>query len=211
MSPKSASKTAKPSTASGSRVTLETKMRRVKLSELKLLDVNARYMDEAMYARLVENLRLDGCLTTAPTVCAVNGALEVLSGNHRVQAAIEAGIAEADVIEIVTPLNQEQRIAIQLSHNAIEGEDDPSVLKSLYDQLGFDFKEYSGLTDEAFEVGDIDTSVLATARPFYQDVVVAFLPEDEKVFADCCEAIEKGASAKEGKGEGGRISSGAAA
>lgn len=46
-------------------------------------------------------------------------------------------------------MSEEHRIAIQLSHNAIVGQDDPDILKKLYDKiLDIDLKEYSGLDDK---------------------------------------------------------------
>jgi hypothetical protein len=48
-------------------------------------------------------------------------------GNHRVRAAIKAGIDESDVIDILTEISEERRLAIQLSQNAISGKDDPNI------------------------------------------------------------------------------------
>ena len=114
------------STGSGASA-LKTRINRVALGDLKLLAKNARYMAEPEFNRLVENLRRDGVLTSLPLV--YRG--EVLSGNHRVQAALKAGILTADVIEIETELSEEQQRAIQLSHNALTGKDDPNLLREI--------------------------------------------------------------------------------
>ena len=139
----SESKHPRPSIETGSGTTLKTRNRRVRLRDLALLAKNAHYMTDAMFSRLVGNIRKDGCLTTTPLVYEAGGKLEVLSGNHRVQAAIKAGIEEADVLEIVTPLSREQKVAIQLSHNSINGKDDPNILAELWGELDFDAKEYA--------------------------------------------------------------------
>ncbi len=161
----------------------------MKLSELRLLEKNARYMRGDQFARLVENLRRDGCLTSAPLVHRVGEQLEVISGNHRVSAAIKAGIAEADVIEVISPLTREQFVGLQLSHNAVTGQDDPAILRSLYDELDFAWKEYSGLTDDAFDIDELDTSVLRVDKPFYQELTFSFLPGDAEMVAGWLDKI----------------------
>src|ERR1019366_7732799 len=137
------------STPSGSSDLLQTRVTRVRLSDLKLPEKNARFLKGAAFAQLVANIRRDGCLTSFPLVNRQGEDLTVASGSHRVAAAMKAGLIEHDVIEITSPLTREQFVALQLSHNAIVGEDDPNVLRALYDELGFEWKEYSGLTDDA--------------------------------------------------------------
>ena len=124
MPAKSAVKAPPKSTASGSSGSLQTRVIRAPLRELKLLEKNARYMKGAQFNRLVENVRRDGCLTSFPLVHREGDSLVVVSGNHRVRAAIEAGIEESDVIEATSPLTRQQFVALQLSHNAIAGQDD---------------------------------------------------------------------------------------
>jgi hypothetical protein len=174
---------------------LQTRVIKVRYAELKLLEKNARFMKGAMFEQLVKNIQRDGCLTSLPVVNRQSGKLEVASGNHRVAAAIKAGLVEGDALEIVTPLTREQFVAIQLSHNAIAGEDDPNVLRALYDELGFDWKEYSGLSDDAFDVNNLDTSVLRVEQPFYEELHVSFLPGDAEVFKRWLEKIGKSKSA----------------
>ena len=62
----------------------------------------------------VANLKTYGVLTSTPLVHRGR----VLSGNHCVEAAIEAGIVGAEIIEIVSELD-ERALAIELSHNAL--------------------------------------------------------------------------------------------
>ena len=154
----------------------------MRLADLTLLEKNARFMRGATFARLVANIKADGCLTSVPLVGHVDGKLLVASGNHRVPAAMKAGIEEADVMEILTPLTREQFVALQLAHNAVVGEDDPNILQSLYAELSFGWKEYSGLTDDAFKVEDLDTSVLRVGNPFYEELQISFLPADAAIF-----------------------------
>src|ERR1700761_3709618 len=105
---------------------LETKIVRSALADLKLVEKNARYMEGRQFSKLVANIKRDGCLTTLPLVHREGGKLTVISGNHRVQAAIKAGLVDTDVIEVLSPLSRKQFVALQLSHNAIVGIDDQS-------------------------------------------------------------------------------------
>ena len=63
----------------------------MRLADLTLLEKNARFMRGATFARLVANIKADGCLTSVPLVGHVDGKLLVASGNHRVPAAMKAG------------------------------------------------------------------------------------------------------------------------
>lgn len=61
--------------------------------EIKLLNLNARYMRHEEFKQLVDNIRRDGQLTSTPFLCREpNGKYLCLSGNHRTKAAIEAGL-----------------------------------------------------------------------------------------------------------------------
>ncbi|MDE9629214.1 ParB N-terminal domain-containing protein [Citrobacter freundii] len=167
---------------------IETAIRRVALAELKLLEKNAHYMDSDEFTRLVNNIKKDGVLTSLPVV--YRGT--VLSGNHRTQAAIKAGLEEADVIEIVSELSEDEQKAIQLSHNAIKGKDDSNILRELYDSINsLDLKLYSGLTDDDFKITDVEVQTLSFVQPTYEDMVIAFLPEEKTLFIEALEKVGK--------------------
>lgn len=167
---------------------IETAIRRVALAELKLLEKNAHYMDPDEFTRLVNNIKKDGVLTSLPVV--YRGT--VLSGNHRTQAAIKAGLEEADVIEIVSELSEDEQKAIQLSHNAIKGKDDSNILRELYDSINsLDLKLYSGLTDDDFKITDVEVQTLSFVQPTYEDMVIAFLPEEKTLFIEALEKVGK--------------------
>jgi hypothetical protein len=167
---------------------LRTELRTFKLRELTQLGAevgqkNARSMPPATYKRLVDNIRRDGVLTSTPLVGRMEGKddrLFVLSGNHRVAAAMDAGIEEAACITILDPIPRDRFSAIQLSHNAIEGEDDASILQELYGILDLDLKAYSGLTDDDFEKEDLSVLTLAANQPLYIEVVFGFLADDAR-------------------------------
>ena len=163
-----------------------------KLTELSKLKNNAHYMDKAEFDQLVANIARDGVLTSLPVVYDQDIPGEILSGNHRVEAAIKAGIETADVIVIKSKLTKDQKIGLQLSHNAIHGKDDPNLLKVLYDSIeSIDFKAYSGLTDDSFKVNEIDLNALSFGNVKAEDLTISFLPEDKQAFIDNLERIKK--------------------
>lgn len=145
---------------------------------LVLLEKNARFMKPATFQRLVENLRRDGVLTSLPFAVREGERLRVLSGNHRVMAAIEAGLEQLDVLVSVHELSPARQRAIQLSHNSLVGEDDPLTLRSLFDEIGdVAWKAYSGLDDKALDLmakaatPGLDAQDLETSR-----LTLLFLP-----------------------------------
>jgi ParB-like chromosome segregation protein Spo0J len=56
-----------------------------------------------------------------------DGKLEVVSGNHRIKASIQAKIKQVFVMVILREISQGDKIAIQLSHNSLTGEDDVNI------------------------------------------------------------------------------------
>jgi hypothetical protein len=150
--------------------------------ELKLLELNARFMRHEEFQRLVANVKNDGRLTSVPFACLdpADGKYLVLSGNHRTKAAIAAGLKEIDLMVTDDPLTEDEKIAIQLSHNSIAGEDDPAILKILYEKIGnVDLKAYSGLDDKTLELLDkVQPCSISEANLDFQTVNLTFLPEE---------------------------------
>lgn len=161
---------------------METEILQVNPKDLKLLTLNARYMEPDEFNRLVANIKRDGCLTQLPFVYRKNGELIVLSGNHRVQAAIKAGLKEIEVQAVIGSLTKDQALGIQLSHNAISGKDDMGVLKQLYESINdLEFKEYCGLDDQTLKLlDDITAQSMSGAGLKYQMLNFLFLPSEVK-------------------------------
>lgn len=159
---------------------METRIIQIDPRELKLLKLNARYMRHEEYQRLIANIKRDGQLTSAPFACKDGDGYLVLSGNHRTQAAIAAGLKTIPCIVTDDELTEDQKISIQLSHNALAGKDDPYVLKELYNKiLDLDWKEYSGLDDKTLELLDkMSAQSLSEANLQYLTLSMVFLPDD---------------------------------
>lgn len=144
--------------------------------------------------QLVANIRRDGVLTSLPlTYQPPEGPEEILSGHHRVEAAIQAGLAQIDWLCIVTPLTEARKTAIQLSHNAIVGQDDPATLAQMYMGLDLEEREYSGLDDDVLKAMEgVELTGLNVGLK-YQEMHLFFLPEDEAVVAEALKDLTKAA------------------
>jgi hypothetical protein len=173
---------------------MNTSTVKMDLRELELLELNARYLRHEVFQQLVENVKRDGALTSVPFAWLnpETGKYLVLSGNHRVQAAVEAGVFFSDVMVTDDPLTEQQRIAIQLSHNAIAGEDDPAILVQLYEKLEeVDWRAYSGLDDQVLALlEEVTIGSLTEPQLDWQTIEFIFLPEEaERVHEALADAL----------------------
>lgn len=166
---------------------------------LRLLAKNARYMRHEVYAQLVANIRRDGKLTSVPFAFRDGDAYTVLSGNHRVRAAIDAGLTEIEVMVTDDKLSRDQQVAIQLSHNALAGEDNLSVLKDLYEEIeSLDLRAYSGLDDKTLAlIEEVKIPAMGEANLSYQTIPLIFLPSEIETAKETFEEARKLVSADE--------------
>ena len=108
---------------------------RVGIDEPREQDENARSMTKPMFERLTATIGKDRRLESLPFCAYVNGAIQIVSGHHRVRASRSAGLDEIFVIVDTTGLTADQIRAKQLAHNAIAGEDNPELLKRIYNRI----------------------------------------------------------------------------
>lgn len=178
---------------------LPYKLHMAQASEIDFLEKNARFMTKEQFAALTHNIKADGAMMSLP-LCyrQENGRLLVLSGNHRIKAAIDAGISEFLVLLIDRPLSEAHRIAIQISHNAISGQDDEQILKELWRQIDdLEATIYSGLSTETIEkLENTDFSTISEQRILFKEVSLLFLPEEIESMTAICEGIVEAASQK---------------
>lgn len=174
--------------------TINTRIIRINPKALKLLDLNARYMSHDTFNRLVQNIKRDGGLTGNTPFCWLMHddttqsplsppVYEVLSGNHRVKASIAAGLSEIDVCITDDYLSHDRRAAIQLSHNAISGEDDSATLKEIYENIqNADMRLYSGLDDKTLALlSAVTVDPMSEAALQFQTISMTFLPDEAAV------------------------------
>jgi hypothetical protein len=173
---------------------VRTEIRTVDPRQIKLLDTNARFMRYEQYQRLVDNVRRDGRLTSVPFCWEPEpGLLEVLSGNHRVQAAVDAELPAVEVMVSLDPLSPDERLGIQLSHNSIAGEDDPATLRMLYDSIStVELRDYAGLDDKTLDLlAKVEVGSLSEANLDFASVQLVFLPPELDTARDALEQARK--------------------
>jgi hypothetical protein len=162
--------------------------------DLVLLERNARFMRHETYKRLVDNVKRDGMLTSVPFALRMeDGRYEVRSGNHRVMAAIDAGLDAVDVMCCDDEVDANRALAIQISHNSITGEDDPAVLKELYDSIDdVDWREFTGLDDKVLDLfADIAPVSLSEANLQFTTITLIFLPDEADEVTAAFEEAQK--------------------
>lgn len=158
------------------------KLRFVRIADVEDAPVNARFMRSREFQALVSNIRKDGALSSVPLVWErpKDGKLQWVSGHHRTKAGGAAGVEYTLAIVIDWDMSRPEEVARQLSHNAISGQDDLSVLKSLWDEIDdVDFKVYAGLDDKVLEgLADFDLRGLTEEPLDLRQVVLLFTPSE---------------------------------
>jgi hypothetical protein len=195
---------------------MQTRTIKIDPKRIQLLKFNARFMRHETFSRLVENVKRDNALTSVP-FCAIvdyyhqgdpipryedtgEPIYEVQSGNHRIKAAISAGLSEVEVMVTDDPLTPDERKAIQLSHNEIAGEDDPATLKLIYEGIeNLELRLYSGLDDKKLELlADVKPGSLGEATLEFQPVSLVFLPDELEQVQELWETVKKSTAGAKG-------------
>lgn len=169
------------------------KIKEIEVSKVDLIEKNARFMEQSTFRQLVANIKRDGELSSVPfCVEKENGRFTVVSGNHRIQAAKQAGIVKifAMCIGEKNITNDEIR-AIQLSHNSISGQDDTEILKQLLDEIqDVAMKEYAHISQEVLDaVKDIDYSIEMPSNEVVP-VTLMFIDTNKVSFDKLMETLE---------------------
>ena len=142
---------------------------------------NARYMTAEQFKSLKENVSKDGRLGSVPLCWRLpSGGYRVLSGNHRVKAAVSAGVNLVIILYTDRELSRSEEVSIQLSHNSISGQDDPKVLRDLWDEIAtVEWKHYSGLDDKLLEqLAAVNMPAISEIRLDTRAATFIFLPEE---------------------------------
>jgi hypothetical protein len=149
--------------------------------EIRPVDKNAHYMPKRVYDQLLANVRQDGNLASLPFCWRDKaGKFVSLSGNHRVQVAQAADIPLVLVLYTDARLSKPQRRAIQLSHNALVGQDNPTTLRELWAEIGdLQWKIYAGLDEELLETMEpINVARISETSLRFEELVLLFLPAE---------------------------------
>ena len=103
-------------------------LRHVPPGDLRGQDVNAQVLTPELDEALRRNIAERGALESVPFCAMTRRGLEIVSGHHRVAAAVDAGIDSIPVLVDTTGLDRSSIAAKQIAHNAIAGVADPQVL-----------------------------------------------------------------------------------
>lgn len=156
--------------------------------ECKPQELNARYMNQQTMANLVANVQRDGRLESVPLCAVVDGKLEIVSGHHRVEAAKTAKLDRIMVL-VIDVADHQELVAKQLSHNALEGQDDEAMLAKMYAEIAdLELKYYSGLRDQ---LDPMDFTSLNFKAGDFHELTMAFLPEDTENLDRALEIIDQ--------------------
>ncbi|MGE4536306.1 MAG: ParB N-terminal domain-containing protein [Desulfovibrio sp.] len=159
---------------------------------IRLRKENARYFKKDVFKQLVDNVKSDGMLSSMPLCYEPEpGVLEVLSGNHRVKAAVAAGIPRILVMVLLGELDESRLTSIQLSHNALVGLDDPQVLASLWAKIReTQDRLYAGLSSDALgEMEKVKLVTFSTPSLATRTMTFAFVDTDAAQVAEVLDAL----------------------
>jgi len=165
----------------------------VQPTELSLLKQNARFFKKETFKQLVENIKKDQRLSSVPLCIKEGDKLVVLSGNHRVKAAVQAGIEHIMVMVILEELSESRKIAIQLSHNALVGEDDANIMADLWAKIK-DIKDklYVGLSSDVLsELEDIKFVTFSTPSVATKSISFLFTVDEKEKLDLVIEDLKK--------------------
>ncbi len=168
--------------------------------DIVLAEKNARYMTHETFTTLVRNIERDGGLSSIPFCWFDGERYHALSGNHRVEGARVAEIGPILVLYTDEELSRQEKIAIQLSHNAIVGQDEPTILAELWQELqSVDLKMYSGLDDKAMKTL-VETAVpmLSDVQLDFRTIAFVFLPEEPGRIDDAFQHAKQQVNVREG-------------
>lgn len=151
--------------------------------DISLLKKNARILKKDVFQQLTANIGgTSGC---RPCPCChrlSDGRVEVLSGTTAYKPPSRRGSSCILVMIIEEDLTRSQAVAIQLSHNALVGEDDPALLAELWAEIeDIAAKTYAGLSSDVVEKLDkIDLTSFTTPQVSTRTMTFAFVDSEAR-------------------------------
>lgn len=162
------------------------------VDDLREQTVNPRSMTQGMMNQLSENVQAVGGLESTPLCVRVDKHLEIISGHHRLRAARTAGVKHILVL-LYEELSPSRIKSKQLAHNTIAGQDDPQLVKRLWDEITDIQARFEAFVDprifedipDPVRFTQIDLDLVGASKM----VLIAFLPIQEMDFAGAIESI----------------------
>jgi len=161
----------------------------VNFRDIEESPINAQEMSVNDFNRLVDNLRRDGVLTTAPLLMRQAGKNKFMciSGHHRIRAAIKAKILQANCL-IMDEVDESTRTRIQLVHNDIHGEPNKEILSVMISKLNnFDVKmvDNDQIENLIIEAKEVNTNV-----PIFKYINICLLDSSRDRFVDMLNSMK---------------------
>lgn len=157
------------------------------------LEQNAHYMDKEILDKLTANVAHDGFLSQLPFgMKREDGKYLILSGNHRLKAAIKAKL-QYILILYIDEVDKNTQLGYQLSHNSLVGKDDMQMLKELYSKIdSIEAKQFSGLNDMNFvDVNKINVPAIGDGDIELTEMKFQFIESKSNSIKNTLEALEK--------------------
>lgn len=156
-------------------------LRLVRATDLREQDLNAQVMQPAEFERLVENIGNRGALESLPYCAQPPGQddIEIISGHHRVRAAVQAGVEPFWVMVDTSPLTRSQITAKQIAHNQLVGRSDERIIRQMLEHIeNVDDLLETGLPQDFMPALPPDATAILTphAEFDWRTVSLTFLP-----------------------------------
>ncbi len=155
---------------------------------------NAHYMDKEVFDRLTSNIEADGFLSQLPFGMKrkEDGKYIILSGNHRLKAAIKAKL-EYILILYIEEVDEDTQLMYQLSHNSLIGKDDKQILQEIYNKIkNIEAREFSGLNDLSFiDVNKISTPSIGEGDIEITEMKFAYIESKSNSIKNTLAALEE--------------------
>lgn len=158
------------------------------------LEKNAHYMDKQILDHLTENVAHDGFLSQLPfgmkRQC--DGKFLILSGNHRLKAAIKAHL-EYILILYIDEVDKDTQLGYQLSHNSLVGKDDAQMLKEIYQEISsIEMQKFSGLNGINFvDVNKINVPSIGDGDIELTEMKFQFIESKSNSIKNVLQALEE--------------------
>lgn len=166
---------------------------KLEAATIKEQDVNAQVMDKRRMKILTANIKNRGALESLPYVYKEGDTFQVVSGHHRIRAAVAAGMKEVYALVETNHLTKSQITSKQIAHNELVGEADSEILAELVKQMDVaDDIIASGLTEEWMNSikGEAVTIDVPNLDFGWRKLEIAFLPKQFEEFETLCKAID---------------------
>lgn len=162
---------------------------------LREQEVNAQVMKPRQFSQLVENVKARGQLESLP-YCAQpdpDGPIEIVSGHHRVRAAIAAQLKLIPALVDTRPQTRSAIVAKQIAHNALVGESDAEVLRRMIDTIDNpDDLLATGLEPDQLPTPDASTDFIGPPSVDFEwrNLTFTFVPRQFDKFDDLCKTVD---------------------